>query len=510
MNSKTWTRIIAMALFAALAATLQLAAQDKQNHHNMHHHYKLIDLGTFGGPNSTLSNPLPGEVQINRRGLVVGLADTPNPDPFAPNCFFDCLVGHAFAWQDDMLTDLGSLAGTNNSSYAFASNDRGQIVGVSENGTIDPLTGFPEVDGVVWQDGQIVDVGTLGGNESFTGNINNRGQVVGGALNATLDSFGGSLAIPLPFPIATQQHAFLWENGAITDLGTLGGSDSQAQYVNARGQIAGQSFTNSIPNPPVTAPACPTSGIPTEHPFLVHDGGMLDLGSLGGTCGYANWLTGQGQVVGTMTLADDTTNHAFLWDQNNYPRLTDLGTLGGNNSEAWSANDDGEVVGRAEIQGSQAHHAFLWKKGAKIRDLGTPDGDECSTAEQINSEHQIVGESIDKCVNATVGHGWLWENGGPMVDLQTLVIPGSNLTVDGVASSNDRGEIAGSGKLSNGDEHVVLLIPCDGNHSGVEGCDYSLVHATAAVEVHAVQRAQTRSGMARRYHIPGAMNGSEK
>ena len=167
--------------------------------------------------------------------------------------------------------------------------------------------------------------------------------------------------------------------------------------------------------------------------------------------------------------------------------------MGGNNSEAWSANDAGEAVGRAEIQGSQAHHAFLWKKGARIRDLGTPDGDECSTGYAINSEHQIVGESADKCVNPTVGHGWLWENGGPMVDLQTLVIPGSGLTVNGVASSNDRGEIAGSGKLSNGDEHVVLLIACDEHHPGVEGCDYSMVDATAAAQAHAPQVAQTRS-----------------
>jgi probable HAF family extracellular repeat protein len=500
MNSKTRTRIIALALLAALTIPIQLAAQDKQDSHNMHHHYQLIDLGTFGGPNSFLSYPLPGEVQINRRGLVVGIADTTAPDPYSPNCFFDCLVDHAFAWQDGMLTDLGSLAGTNNSSWAFASNDRGQIVGISENGAIDPLTGFPEVHGVVWKDGQIIDVGTLGGSESFTGNINNRGKVVGGALNATPDSFGGSLAIPLFFPVTTQQHAFSWKNGTITDLGTLGGPDSQAQYVNASGQIAGQSFTNSAPNSPVTAPGCSTSGIPTEHPFL-WDGTMLDLGSLGGTCGYANWLTDRGQVIGTMTLAGDTTNHGFTWDKKN--GLIDLGTLGGDNSEAWFANDAGEVVGRADFSTSSTyHHAFLWKKG-HMTDLGTVAGQPRSTGFAINSKTQIVGDSSE--------NGWLWENGS-IVDLNTLVPPDTGFHVGMAGAINDRGEIVANGLLSNG-EHVVLLIPCDENHSGVEGCDYSMVDAAAAAAQSAerpyVPRAPQRLPQSRRskgYHIPGVQS----
>src|SRR5215472_760873 len=170
----------------ALAMPVGLAAQDntaQANKPTQHHHYQLIDLGTFGGPNASISAPLPSEVQINRHGLVAGVADTPNPDPYSPNCLGDCYLEHAFQWQDGVLTDLGALPGTND-SYAFSSNDRGQIVGVSENGAIDPITGFPEIRGVLWSHGEIIDLGTLGGNGSYAGTINDRGQVVGGALNS--------------------------------------------------------------------------------------------------------------------------------------------------------------------------------------------------------------------------------------------------------------------------------------------------------------------------------------
>src|SRR5215469_1541883 len=455
---------------SVLPATSRLTAQ-KQN--RKHHHYQLIDVGTLGGSNAWLSYPLPGEVQINRRGLVVGVTDTTNADPYYPNCMIDCFLSHAFQWRDGVLTDLGALPGTNN-SYAFSSNQHGQVVGASENGAIDPLTGFPEISATLWSNGEVIDLGTLGGNSGWAGNINDRGQVVGSALNTIPDSFGGSLAVPPFFPMATQLHAFLWERGVITDLGTLGGSDSQAQYINAQGQIAGQSFTNSTPNPPVTAPACQTGGIPTEHPFLWQNG-MIELGSLGGTCGYANWLNDRGQVIGTMTLAGDSTNHAFLWDRG---VLTDLGTLGGNNSEAWFTNDAGEVVGRADFSATSAdHHAFLWRRGHGMIDLGTVADQPLSTAEGINSHTQIVGDSL--------GNGWLWEDGS-IVDLNTLVPSNSTVHVAGAVAINDRGEIVAEGFPSNGDDHVVVLIPCDDDHPDVEGCDYSLAEDKSTIEVGSV------------------------
>jgi len=81
-----------LTLLAALAVPVQVGAQDRADGKHKHHHYKLIDVGTFGGPNAYLSAPLPNEVQINRHGLVAGVADTPNPDPYSPNCLVDCYL----------------------------------------------------------------------------------------------------------------------------------------------------------------------------------------------------------------------------------------------------------------------------------------------------------------------------------------------------------------------------------------------------------------------------------
>lgn len=69
-----------------------------------------------------------------------------------------------------------------------------------------------------------------------------------------------------------------------------------------------------------------------------------------------------------------------------------------------------------------------------------------------------------------------------MVDLNTLIPPGSGIDVAAADSINDRGEISSEGGLPNGDNRAVLLIPCDENHPGVDGCDYSLVDASMVAQ----------------------------
>ena len=162
MKFRGW-RSLAITLIAAPAITIQLPAQDKPDHKPTHHQYKLYDLGTFGGPNSY---PSFGAITLTPTGAT-GAGDTPVPDPYNPNCLTDCFVKHAFRWQGGALTDLGALPGNNggNSSYGFAINNSGLVAGISENGSIDPDTGYPEVNAVVWQRGSMANLGTFGGTQ---------------------------------------------------------------------------------------------------------------------------------------------------------------------------------------------------------------------------------------------------------------------------------------------------------------------------------------------------------
>jgi len=471
---------VAIAVSLCFVTAVRTSAQEQKK---KHHHYKLIDVGTFGGPASQYS--VPSSAGLNNRGTAAGVADTSIPDP---NCFFDCYVDHAFVSKDGVTTDLGTLPG-GASSFAYTVNKDGVIVGQSQNGSIDTLTSAPEVRGVLWRNGQIIDLGTLGGNASNANAINDRGQVVGAATNETFDPFasvpqatcqvltttGGScsgytFAFNALFSVSTTEtRAFLWHDGFMSDLGTLGGPDSAALINNDRGEVAGWSYTSFVANP--------STGTPTVDPFLwsPEDGKMKDLGSLGGTFGAPFFLNNRGQVIGVSNLAGDLIVHPFIWSRSE--GMKDLGTLGGTYGHPNWINDAGDVVGFSQFAGDQTGHAFLWRNGV-MTDLGTLGTDPASEAGSINSQGQIVGGTF--IFGGLDLHGWLWENGGPIVDLEKLVLPGSGLTVFGGNLINDRGEIAGRGRLPNGDEHAILLIPCDENHADVEGCDYDPVDLAAS------------------------------
>ena len=193
------TFVTMLSLCARLAFPIGLAAQEQEEKKEQkvkHHHYKLIDLGTFGGPSSYLagSNGVNGAANqvLNNRGTVVGWGDTSTLDPFAPNCFNpfgDCFLPFGFQFQKGVLSDLGVLPGGDASLTTWIS-DTGLIAGQARNGLIDPLLpGLAEVRAVLWKDGGAIDLGTLGGNESSAFSVNNRGQIVGLATNNISDPF---------------------------------------------------------------------------------------------------------------------------------------------------------------------------------------------------------------------------------------------------------------------------------------------------------------------------------
>lgn len=452
---------VTIVVLVAVAIPILLAGQESQRAEQRmeepHRRYKLVDIGTFGGPDSYFIFG----VGVNNRGQAAGAAATPTLDPFSPLCiFFDCFVGHTFLWQDGVATDLGALPGANNSAPS-GMNAHGTVAGSSENGLVDPVINFPELDPVVWKDGRLIDLGTFGGTFGQANAINDGGQVVGFATNAIPVPMKGGAPVSIALfgcdvdlAVPTQTRAFIWEGDSIHDLGTLGGTDSCAVVINQRGQVAGYSFTDSSSTPPV-------------HPFLWQHGTMRDLGTLGGTFALTFALNNRGEVAGFSFLLGDSVFHPSLW---HHGGVSDLGTLGGDTGEAQALNDAIEVVGVADLpgpSGSQLHHAFLWRHDL-ITDLGTQDGDPCSFASSINSGGQIVGASSD-CTTSL--HAFLWEHGGPMVDLNAFVPAGSNLTLTEATLINDRGEIAAQGVLPNGDTHAILLIPCDEKHGDHGGCE---------------------------------------
>jgi probable HAF family extracellular repeat protein len=188
--------------------------------------------------------------------------------------------------------------------------------------------------------------------------------------------------------------------------------------------------------------------------------------------------------------------------------LTDLGTLGGANGEAFWLSNSGLVVGRADFSlDSTNHHAFLWKNGV-MTDLGVLDPWPCSTANSVNSKGQVVGDT--GICNKGGGPAFYSQDGQPMVDINTLVLPGSDLTLTSAAFINDRGEIAGTGVLPNGDTRAVLLVPA--SEAEIAAASAFPVAKAAPITKSPTPSAesQTPSGLAawrarlaQRYHIPG-------
>jgi probable HAF family extracellular repeat protein len=123
----------------------------------------------------------------------------------------------------------------------------------------------------------------------------------------------------------------------LTDLGTLGGDNSFPLWINDAGEIVGEA---DLPGSEVTH---------LHHAFLWRNGVISDLGTLGSTS-HAEGINSKGQVVGRSRLGDPTTTlqHAFLWE--NGGPMIDLNTLIPANSslelrDALYINDRGEIAG---------------------------------------------------------------------------------------------------------------------------------------------------------------------
>lgn len=357
------------------------------------------------------------------------------------------------------ITDLGTLGGTFSLPTTGALNNRGAAAGLST------LAGDIVHRSFLWESGRMIDLGALtAGPNSDADSVNERLQITGAADGATSKADCGGLEFSTS---SLDSHAYLWQNGTMTDLGTLGGKGSKGFWINNRGQIAGVSQINAVDPNPNHLSGCPP-GSQIKRAFLFEGGKMQDIGTLGGFNSVAAGMNDVGQIVGVSnvsTMADPTfgfvVSHAFLRTNG---VMKDLGTLGGGVSLAFALNNKGVVIGDSTLPGEQHVHAFLWQ-GSAMTDLGTVDGDTDSNAQGVNNVGQVVGDSD----TSTTMRAFIWQK-GVMTDLNTLISPNSGFQLASGASINDAGQIAAAALVERtGEMHAVLLTPSNSSFRGKAG-----------------------------------------
>jgi probable HAF family extracellular repeat protein len=309
----------------------------------------------------------------------------------------------------------------------------------------------------------MTDLGSLGDGVTYGLAINANGQITGYSYSSTEfqvtcppQQYGGpKQCFEHPY------HAFLWSNGTMTDLGTLGGHFSQGVAINLSGEIVGEADTttvgdsflwngtkmvdlgNSWSAEGINDSAQISGGC--QQACIYNNGTFTQLPNPSGLTCNGGPINNNGAVIGGCT--DSTSNatskqYVMLW-QNGTP--TDLGNLGGPQIRTTALNNSGQVQVTGFGQTStDANHAFLWQNGA-MTDIGAAFYPDELYPAGINDNGVVVGGPF------------IYSN-GTLQNLNNLIPPGSGFTLDDATGINDKGQIVVNG--SNGiQEHAFLLNP---------------------------------------------------
>jgi uncharacterized repeat protein (TIGR02543 family) len=359
MKSNT-TRTFCLGLVGTIVLTLVLAGPTGAAQ------YAVTDLGRLDTDPNYPAVPL----WVNNSGVVVGAAPVK-----ITYIIFTYHIPYAFVWKNGTLSNLGLLPGSGSygGSGSRCVNDANYVVGLNY-GTPAALGGDTlHNHAFLWPDtGTMTDLGSMTADANDTSGafaINNGGHVVG------TWSVRGEPNVP---------HAFLrWSNGVVTQLGTFGGNTAAAWDINDSNQVVGRASTPDG----------------AGHAFLWQNGVMSNLGALPGydSASTALAINSSGQVVGSSSDPNDLT-HAFLYANG---VMTDLGTLPGRISAvATDINNRGLVVGSSSDPNGVAT-AFLWKNGV-MYDLNSAinpsSGWVLKSVQSINNIGQIAGSGTQSGV----------------------------------------------------------------------------------------------------------------
>ena len=292
----------------------------------------------------------------------------------------------------------------------------------------------------LWQNGVMTNLGSLGGTMSVAYAINGAGQIVG--QSSTLNN--------------AARHAALWDHGAILDL-LPGVAYSRATGINNLREIVGETGTFA---------------------FLWRNGDVTDLGNLGGVSTYANDINDAGQIVGASYTKEATPlgpmAHAYVWQDH---VMTDLGILPGmDDSGASAINSNGVIVGSSTHTDPDTYEvksaSFIYQNGTMTA-LPVPSWE--SYAGDINDSGVVVG-SMRAPGGVSNYHAYVYKD-GVVTNLNNLIPSGSDLHLAYARAVNNAGQIAGTAFDSRGFYHAFLLTPVPpgtalltiGNASVVEG-----------------------------------------
>ena len=320
---------------------------DRNRHATLWRSGLLSDLGTLGGPNSSVTWNVK-----NTQGVIVGISQTADPEPLGESwssaAFYSTpnnvgYINLGFVWEQNLnqMRGLPNFPGGNN-GFATGANNLGQAVGWAENGVHDPTcccTQVLQFRPAMWTLGppdQIHELPLIAGDTSGAATaINDNGQIVG--ISGICDQAVGR---------HTAKHAVLWENGDVTDIYP----DAPAPWwntptaINQRGDIVG--FAGD--------PAFVEGDI--VHAFMwTREDGIRHLKPLPNRTpkhvdSEAYGINEARQVVGVSCDADQVDCRAVIWDHGNTP--TDLNDLKAPGYSALLAsakdiNNKGEITGRA-------------------------------------------------------------------------------------------------------------------------------------------------------------------